>query len=182
MPPGRTEPVQAERQAMRSILSATGENETAPGRRLGRAAALVATLLVVHAILSAWGVGGAYYRRVRFINWWLHADRETHEQYLYKPEYADLTRQCLSMIPSGDKVLVRTDGFPWLLNYYLYPIALYQETTSPPANQRAFPPSPRQAAYPARADIEVGWIIEDHADGAGRSQQLLRLSPERPPR
>ncbi|MEW6363620.1 MAG: hypothetical protein AB1714_03160 [Acidobacteriota bacterium] len=167
---------------MRSQPSTTGGDAATHRRRLGLASAVFAALLAVHAIFSAWAVGGLCYRRLRFINWWLHADLETHEQYLYKPEYADLTRRCLSVIPSGDRVLVRTDGFPWLLNYYLYPIALYQETTTPPANQRVFLPSPRQAAYPARTDIGAEWIIEDHSEGAGRSQRLIRVSPESPPR
>ena len=146
--------------------------------RATRLTLALAALLAAHAFISIWFVSETFYRRVRFAEWWLQADAASRARHLFRPEYAELIERCRAVIPPGNRVLVRTDGFPWLLNYYLYPIELYQETTVPEANHRVFLPSPRQLAYPPRKDIAVSWIIEDYSRESVREQQLIRVPSE----
>lgn len=138
------------------------------------------TLLAAHAILSIVLSAGLYYRRIKFARWWTRASVGTREEYLYSPDRCELIRWCLRSIDPTERVLVRTDGEPWLINYYLYPRRLFQETTSPSASDAIGPPSRRQARFPRLSDAKADWIIEDFYGGSGgaRRQRVFRPGSE----
>lgn len=136
-------------------------------------------LLTGHVVVSAWGCAVLFYRRVQFTSWWRRASAADRAVYLYSPSRADLTTYCLSSIRPTESVLVRTDGEPWLLNYSLYPRALFMETVSPQASDAIGPPSSRQKKFGRRTDFDVRWIIEDYSRGSGvpRDQRAIRTNP-----
>jgi len=136
---------------------------------------LAVSLVVVHAVICLVESAAIVRARIRFVAWWRQASVEQREDYLYGPLNADLTRLCLRVIPPGDRLLLRTDSDPWLLNYYLYPRQLFQETAVPDASSRVVRPSPRQLSYPVRSDIEGGWVVQDFAAGEGRRQSVERV-------
>ncbi len=139
---------------------------------------LAVVLLCAHVGVSVWECAGLFYRRAQFTAWWRRASATDRAVYLYSPSRADLTAYCLNAIRPAETVLIRTDGEPWLLNYYLYPRALFMETVSPPASDAIGPPSSRQKKFGPRTDFDVRWIIEDYARGPGvpRDQRAIRTA------
>ena len=129
----------------------------------------------LHTAFSIYIAEGVFSNKYHLIRWWWSADIEHRASYLYRPQWAELTMLCRRVIPPGERVLLRTDAEPWLLNYYLYPDQLFQETTTPDIDLQIIKPSPRQRLFPRKPDIEVSWMIEDFAAGTARRQLLKRV-------
>lgn len=132
-------------------------------------------LLLAHASLCIFNSSRGALLRARFVRWWVESDEPLRTRHIFAPETTDLIQHCLNTIPEHDSVLVKTDFEPWLVNYYLYPRQLYQETTTPEAGVAIAPLSPRQRAYPVRKDIRVRWVVLDlRGEDGMRIQRVLR--------
>lgn len=132
-------------------------------------------ILLAHAALCMFHSSTGTLLRARFMRWWVESDVHVRTRHILAPETSDLIQYCLKTIPERDSVLVKTDFEPWLVNYYLYPRQLYQETTTPEAGVAIAPLSPRQRAYPVRKDIRVHWVVLDlRGEDGMRIQRVLR--------